>query len=147
MASGRTVVVLCYIASRISSRESVLFLFTFPLAFSLCVLWCIHIVVWTQLQLGRNTVLFYRIHLLGIRPNEKISKLFPLKGRKGVASRGQFIVRLKGPKQKQVYMRNNNDRFNFTMTHGTHSFDGCARCWNGFFWVKRRMSLPVVKYN
>ena len=35
------------------------------LAFSVCILlvfmWCINVVVWTLLQLGRNSVLFYRI--------------------------------------------------------------------------------------
>ena len=33
----------------------------FSLFFSLASMWCIHILVWTQLQLGRNPNLFYQI--------------------------------------------------------------------------------------
>ena len=63
--SGRTAAVLCGVSSRISSRQHVAFLSCSHLAFSLRVLlvfmWCIHVVVNTQLRLGRNSVLSYRI--------------------------------------------------------------------------------------
>ena len=52
-------------ASRICSKQHVAFLYSSHLAFSLCVLlasrWCIHTVVLTQPELGRNSILFYQI--------------------------------------------------------------------------------------
>ena len=57
-------------SSRISSRQCAAFLCRSHLAFSQCVLlvyiWCIHPVVWIELQIGRNPVLFYRIDQISI---------------------------------------------------------------------------------
>ena len=61
----RTIVILCSTSSMIFSRQHPAFLHSFHLYFSQCVLlaslWWIHIVVWTQLQLERNLVLFYLV--------------------------------------------------------------------------------------
>ena len=63
-AGGSTVAVLWRVASGICSRQHAAFLSTSHPAFSLCVLlvltWCIHMGFWTQLQRGRNPVLFYQ---------------------------------------------------------------------------------------
>ena len=63
--SGCTAVVSSGVASRICWSWLMWLLWSSHLAFSLCILlvfmWCIHWVVLTQPQLGRNPILFYQI--------------------------------------------------------------------------------------
>ena len=63
--NGYTAVVLWCAASRVRSRQQVTHMCSSLAAFSLSVffesMWCIHIIVWIHLQLGRNLILFYRI--------------------------------------------------------------------------------------
>ena len=58
--------------------------------------------------------------LFRIRPNEKISKLSPVRNRKGIGSRGQCIVRLLEPGE-QIHVRDKKDRLELdgylTVTH------------------------------
>ena len=62
----------CFVgcASRISSRQHASFSFSSHQAFFWCALlasmWCIYIVVWTLLQLGRNPILFHRTNQTSI---------------------------------------------------------------------------------
>ena len=69
-ADSHTAAILWGIAPKIYTKQLTAFLCSSHQAFSLCVLlafrWCIHIVVWTQQQLGRNPVLFYQINQISI---------------------------------------------------------------------------------
>ena len=80
---GRTVAVLWGIARRIGSKQHTEFLcssdLTFSPGISLKSMWCIHTVILTQPQLGRNPTLFYQwsdFHM--INNQSEIVHNFPL---------------------------------------------------------------------
>ena len=58
------------VTSRFSSKQHVAFFYSSHLAFSpyvlLASIWCIHTVVLTQSQIGKNPVLFYLINQTSI---------------------------------------------------------------------------------
>ena len=68
--SGRTSAVLWDVASSICLREHTVFLDSSNLVFSLCVsllsMWYIHIILSTQIRLGRYSDLFYRMDHISI---------------------------------------------------------------------------------
>ena len=65
-AVGRAAVALWSVASS-AQHYCVVTIYPFSLCILLASMWCIHTVVWTQLQFGRNPVLFYRIDQISIR--------------------------------------------------------------------------------
>ena len=63
--------------------------------------------------------------LLGISPNEKNISYSPQQDRKWVASHEQGIVGMRGPEER--IHEGQEDRLEFTMTHGRRIFDGCTQ--------------------